>query len=283
LYAAPVSAVVLGLFYYWFAVADRYSVFLYEHLGATPFDATTSSRYWMCGFVAAGIVMLLYLPANWVLGRIAAQRDGAYRPPIWHRVWLICAIPLIIGIPAITMTFNQPVLPLSLALACTVATLAGLALALVPGQWAAQQPTHLAWAIADGAGPMLPLSLLLAVDLPRRGLLEARVAFLVAAGSVVAGMAWLGVMTALRLWRRTPMPGAGALLLAGLSLSYLFLPVVHHLLATPPGYRYITTASNFFAPNLAVQTMALVVAAAMALGFVRVRQSIQLSRRPAIR
>ena len=124
LYAAPVSAAVLGLFYYWFAVADRYSVFLYEHLGATPFDATTSSRYWMCGLVAAGIVMLIYISVNWVLGRIARRRDEAYRPPSWHRVWLACAIPLIVGIPAITMTFNQPVLPLSLALACAMATLA---------------------------------------------------------------------------------------------------------------------------------------------------------------
>lgn len=44
LHATPVAVLVLGLFYHWFAVADRYAVFLYDHLGATPFDAITSSR-----------------------------------------------------------------------------------------------------------------------------------------------------------------------------------------------------------------------------------------------
>ena len=77
--------------------------------------------------------------------------------------------------------------------------------------------------------------------------------------------------------------GAGALLAAGLSLSYLVLPIVHHLFATPAGYRYITATSDFLAPNLGVQTMAPIMAAAMALGFARARQTIQLSLRPAIR
>ena len=45
-----VSGVVLGLFYYWFGVADRYRVFLYGHTTsgippAQPFDAITASRY----------------------------------------------------------------------------------------------------------------------------------------------------------------------------------------------------------------------------------------------
>jgi len=38
LHAVPISLFVLGLFYYWFDVADRYAIFLYGHLGATPFD-----------------------------------------------------------------------------------------------------------------------------------------------------------------------------------------------------------------------------------------------------
>lgn len=57
LHAVPICLFILGLFYHWFAVADRYAVFLYEHLGATPFDDVTSSRYWMSGLVASGAVV----------------------------------------------------------------------------------------------------------------------------------------------------------------------------------------------------------------------------------
>ena len=60
LHAVPISLFVLGISYYWFAVADRYAIFLYGHLGATPFDEVTSSRYWMGGLVAAGFVLLGY-------------------------------------------------------------------------------------------------------------------------------------------------------------------------------------------------------------------------------
>jgi len=50
------------------------------------------------------------------------------------------------------------------------------------------------------------------------------------------------------------------------------LPVVHHLLATPPAYRYISTASNFFAFNVGLQVLVLVVAAGLAVGVTSLRQ-----------
>ena len=56
--AVPVSLLVLSLFYYWFAVADRFFIFLYYHdMGSvvpdtSPFSPVTSSRYWMAGLVA---------------------------------------------------------------------------------------------------------------------------------------------------------------------------------------------------------------------------------------
>jgi hypothetical protein len=37
-HATPVTALVLGLFYHWFAVADRYIVFLYNHDYITDSD-----------------------------------------------------------------------------------------------------------------------------------------------------------------------------------------------------------------------------------------------------
>ncbi len=31
LHAAPIVLFILGAFYYWFAIADRYAIFLYYH------------------------------------------------------------------------------------------------------------------------------------------------------------------------------------------------------------------------------------------------------------
>ena len=80
-WAIPIALFVLGLFYYWFAIADRYAIFLYGHTATgipltQPFDEMTSSRYWMCGLVASGLVTLIYTALNWALGRAvrAARR-----------------------------------------------------------------------------------------------------------------------------------------------------------------------------------------------------------------
>lgn len=281
LHAAPFSALILGLFYHWFAVADRYVIFLYDHLGATPFDQVTSSRYWMSGLVATGLVMVGYAAANWLLGRIAVLRRHDYRPPAWLQVWAVCAVPLAIGIPFITMTFNWPTLPPSLAGACVLATLVGLALALMPGSWAAQRPWDLAWLMLDGAGLMPILLLLRAVELPGRGLTGSSLAVPVAIGATLGGMIWLVIMTGLRASRGKTWPGASILFAAGLGLSYVLMPLVHHLFFTPRGYRYITTASNFFAFNGVLQLVVLLVAAILATGVTRVRQRLLSSTPPS--
>ena len=184
----------------------------------------------------------------------------------------MCALPLIIGIPAITMSRNTPTLPLGLAAACVVATLTGLALALLPGEWAARRPVDLTWLAFDGLGLMPILLLLHSVELPDRGVsVSMPLAILLACGGLLAGIAWLGVMTGLRAWRRRPAPPAGALLAAGLCLSYLLMPLVHHLFATPPGWRYISTASNFFAFNPVLQLVVFAAAAGTAVAATRLR------------
>ena len=278
--AIPIVLFVLGLFYYWFALADRYVIFLYGHTTtgippAQPFDETTSSRYWMCGLVASGLVLLLNTAVEWALGRLAAHRRRAYAPPAWWQVWALCLLPLAIGIPLITMTVNTPTLPLALAMLCVAATLAGLALALWPGAWAAQRPGDLVWLAGDGVGLMPTLLLLRTVELPGRGLsVTVPLAVLAAVGGTLLGIGWLGVMSGLRMWRRQSWPQAHEVWLAGLGLSYLLLPVVHHLLATPPAYRYISTASNFFAFNNGLQILVFLVAAGLAVGVTRLRRRI---------
>ncbi|MBL8055115.1 MAG: hypothetical protein JNK29_00385 [Anaerolineales bacterium] len=273
-WAALLATVVLGLFYYWFAVADRYAIFLYGHTttniaAAQPFDDVTSSRYWMAGLVAAGAVLVGYSAAVGIVGRLWR----GFEAPAGWRVWALCAGPLLLGIPAITLTVNTPTLPPALAAACTAAALAGLAPAALAGEWAARRPGDLAWLAADGLALVPALTLMRAIELPGRGLsVTLPVAWGVALGGVVAGLVWLGIMSGLRAWRRRPAPAAPAVLLAGLAISYLFFPLVHHLIATPPGFRYITTASNFFAFGPAVQALALGVAAAQAGGITWLRQ-----------
>jgi len=274
LHAVPTSLFILVLSYYWFAVVDRYAIFLYGQLGATPFDEVTSSRYWMSGLVAAGFVMLGYAVANWLLGRMAILRHLDYSPPAWWRVWILCAPPLVIGIPVITMAVNWPTLPLPNAIACVVATLIGLALALAPGSLAAQRPFDLVWLMLDGMGLMPSLLLLRAIELPSKGLTSVPVACLAALGGTLAGAVWLGVMTGLRAWRHKSPPEAGTLFVAGLCLSYLLMPLLHHLVFTPSSYRYISTASNFFPRSIGVQLMSFLVAAVLAIGITRLRRTL---------
>lgn len=277
LWALPVVVVVLGLFAYWFAFANRYVVFLYGHSAegiprAEPFDEMTRSRYWMAGLVASAIVMLLVACGHWALGRACARRGATCRWPTWWRIWAICAPPVGAGVLAITMTASWPTLPLALALACAGATLAGLAVALMPAAWAADRPGELLWLVGDGAGLMPTLLLLRALELPARGLVPLSTAIIVAAMSVVIGWAWLEWMSALRRSRRQPCPRAHEVLLAGLGLSYLLMPLVHYLFGTPSAYHYISAASNFFAFSGWLQLLVLLVAAGLAANVTRRRR-----------
>ena len=72
-FAVPIVAFVISLFYTWFAVLDRYFIFLYHHnmgpgFDTTPFGWVTASHYWMSGLVAGGAVMVPYMAINPVLG-----------------------------------------------------------------------------------------------------------------------------------------------------------------------------------------------------------------------
>lgn len=279
-FAVSISLFVLGLFYYWFSVADRYTIFLYGHLGATPFDEITSSRYWMSGLVTSGMVSIAYMFLNWLLGRIAILCRLGYCPPVWWHVWLICAPLVAVGVPIITMNVNRPTLPLSTATICAVVTLAGLAVALIPGALAAQRPSDLWWLMFDGIGLMPSLLTLHVIELPDRGSVTSGTAYLMAFGSIFVGVLWLGIMTGLRAWWHTPWPRARMIFLAGLSLSYLVMPLAHYLLFTPASYRYISASSNFFPHSIWIQLMVFFVAVNLALGVTRLRRQVAANASP---
>jgi hypothetical protein len=250
IHSLPVTLGVLGLMLYWFAFANRAIVFLYNHdMGPLfpdtgAFSLVTRSRYWMTGLVASGMVLVVYSSIAWMLGR---WRRG-YRPPPWRQVWLLCALPLTLGIPLITMTVNMPVLSLEDALLATVFTLAGLAFALAPGEVAAMAPGRFFWLAVDGLGvAALVFSFTLieqAHALAQRG--NSYGIALMLAGALIGALILLASSFVQRRLHCKP-ERITALLAAGVCWAYLFFPAVHHLLFTD-GWLYITTMDNFF-PN----------------------------------
>lgn len=260
LYAVVISLFIIALYYYWFAIADRYGIFLYNHLHSKPFDANTRSRYWMTGLVASGGVMILYTLANWYLGRFAGLFHRTFIPPQWWQVWLI-SIPFSgAGILIITMNVNQPTLSFTHAIPCALTAIIGLAFALLPGKIAARQPSRLIWLILAGLGLVPSLLLLRLAELPSRGFVEASVAYPVAFGAVMAGAIWSWGVTRLYSRRSKCCIKMMELLLAGICLSYLLLPLAHHLFLSPPEFRYISNSANFFAFNFHIQLMSWLVA-----------------------
>ncbi|MBU0495721.1 MAG: hypothetical protein KKA73_06360 [Chloroflexi bacterium] len=280
LYALPITTLVLWSFFYWFAIADRYIVFLYYHdMGplypdTSPFSIVTSSRYWMAGLVVGGAVMVLYATANWLLGRLVKN----YCAPAWWQVWVLCAGPLLVGVPAITMTVNQPTLPAWNAVQVTCATLVGLALALLPGRVAEEHPGQLVLLTFDGLGLTLILLSAIALERVERWLARGAIWYVQGmAANLVAGVILLFIVTGVIAWRRWPIPGATAVFATGLCVAYLLMPLAHHVGFTD-GYYYISDLDNFFARNVALQIAIWLSAAVLAVGLTWLRVRLAARR-----
>lgn len=261
-FAVPVVMLVAWLYYDWFALSDRYFIFLYYHYvgDSAPFGAITITRYWMTGLVAAGTVMLLYLPLNFTLGRLFR----GYRAPDWRRIWLLCALPLAILIPALVMSVNEPVMPPGIAALITLVLLIGLGLALPLGSVVAETRIGALLLLLLDAAAMSAF-LLFQHFIEVRGRLNG-VTLIALAVILLVGLAGLGLLTGLYRWRRslTP-PTAPLMLLAFANLNYLFLPMLHHWVFSydPP---YISDAANFFAGNLLLQVSVWIVLGLVAWG-----------------
>lgn len=273
----PLTASMLALYYYWFAIADRYIVFLYEHdMGelvpdTSPFSAVTSSRYWMTGLVAGGLALTLYTAACWLGGRLAR----GYRPPEWRRAWAASSAPLLVAVPLITMTVNQPTLPLWNAAQTTLAAVLGLGLALMPGSMAAERPWDLFLLALDGWGMAIFLLCVAMLERVQSYLERGNVwPLLIVVVGLGCAITWLLLLTAVRAWRRWSVPRAGELFVAGLCVAYLLLVELHFV---TNGYFYISDSDNFFSRAWALQALAWLAAGALALGLTRLRGAL---RRP---
>jgi len=280
-FALGIDALIIGLLTYWFAAADRNRVFLYEHdMGSnvpdtSPFSPVTSSRYWMSGLVAAGVVLILYVAINWTIARVRSE----YKAPEWWRVWVLASPVLLVAIPLITMTQNQPVLPFGQAAQLTAAAIVGLALALSPGRMAAHRPVYLVWLILDGFGLMLMLVTMPGLQFLSRWLENDQTIYvlLLTLGSA-ASLAWLLLMSGLRIWRGHEIPAVQEVLLAGFALAYLVMPLMHHLLFTD-GYYYITDSDNFLARNPLLQIAIWLIVLAVAILITALRKHLARSRK----
>jgi len=270
--ALAVSGIVIRLFYYWFAQADRYVIFLYNHAGATPFDDRTVSRYWMSGLVTGGIVLVGYSGINWLLGRLCGLFYKKYTPPHWGLVWLLSVLPVSVGIFWITTQLNQPTLPPMLAGGCVAAMLLALGPALYLGSMTAQAGADLVWLLLVGAGLTPALLLLRAVELPGQGILSPVTAYGIAIGGTGLGLVWSIVLIRVQSrWLTGSRPGrAGQFLAAGVSISYLLLPLTHYLFAS--SIRYMSVAANFFARSWLLQGVVFLIVIGVAFGLERLQQ-----------
>lgn len=282
LFAVSICALVITLYIRWFAVRDRYFIFLYFHymgqgFETSPFGWVTVSRYWMTGLVASGAVMIPYLAANLVLGSVFKT----YHAPTWWRIWLWCAIPLLVIVPGIVMTVNDPVLPLLNAAQITAALLAGLALAVFLGQYAAARPIGFILLLLDGLALAALLMALRAAEFYPRWLARGSTNMIHRFLAVLAfGAGLLIVMTALyHWWRKAHIPDAVSTIVASVNIHYLFLPIYHHLFwckdygswTDPDYFTYIPDADNYFARTILIQCGVWIVVILVALGTTRLR------------
>ncbi len=266
-------ALTLALFYYWFAVADRYKVFLYYHdfvSDTSPFSEVTSSRYWMTGLVAGGMVMVLYSGVSWLLRRLVR----GYNPPAWWRVWMIGSVPLLVGILLITMTANTPTLPASKAVQVTLVAVAGTGLALWPGKIAAARPRRLFLLCVDGWGMAAVLFIISMLErFERISEIRGGWPLFVFVGSLTGAVVLLLGTSGIRIWRRASIPSAVELFLSGICIAYLLLPMIHHLCMTD-GYYYITDSDNFFPKSWWFRGVGWLIAVMVAVGVTRLRTSL---------
>jgi hypothetical protein len=177
-------------------------------------------------------------------------------------------------VPAITLTVNQPTLPVAHAARVTLAAVIGLALALGLGQMAAREPAKLLWLAADGLWLFFgPLQFYQVERLGRwldRGS-ELYVTLLVT--TQVAALGWWTLITLLGWLRRRPVPSAAQVFFSGLGLAYLFMPLVHHTVGTD-GYFYITDSDNFLAQSPLVRLAVWLAAAVITIGMTWLRRRL---------
>ena len=168
------------------------------------------------------------------------------------------------------MTMNQPTLPYFVAAKTTIITIAGLALAVIPGKMATERPWSLVWLVMDGGALMLVLILATSVE-DIAWWIEIGASFRLGMLVIGVGVGIVGllILSALRRRFRVPMTGTIALMISGACVAYLLMPLVHRVLVTE--FTNISSASNFFVGNGLLQTGIWLFSGAVAYGITQIR------------
>ncbi|MDF1514708.1 MAG: hypothetical protein P1S60_12945 [Anaerolineae bacterium] len=277
------AILTISLFYYWFRIANRSIVFLYEHdMGPLypdtgPFSYVTRSRYWMAGMVVGGCAWGGYAVYN----LFARLLNKSYIPCPWHKVLLIPTLCSLIGIPLITMLPSPaPSLPLVLAFQVSVVTVAALFLAISAATIAGENPGEFILLCIDGTG--VALLLIGAAGLEHIQEWQARDArhLLFYLGFIlIAGFSSLALMTFIRKHVRHLPTEQMSLFITGLCIAYPGMSAIHHFLFSG-GYFYITDGDNFFARNIPLQASIWIVTWLLCIGISQIRYKLMLSRTP---
>ena len=237
-----VTVISLGIYFYLFGCADRKIVFLYEHLGLTPFDKMTIGRYWMTGLVLSGFLTILYLITRLIL-RFTIKLEKIS----WRTIIKLSVIPLIVGVVLITMTLGEPKLTFLIAISSSSALIIGVSIgfSVVDDLIKDFSPTFIYLIFGLGLVPFLVLFRVL--ELPEKGILAMNISVLVIVSSIVGGFFWLLISYRIFKFNR---PRLTDVIKGTIAIGYIGLPLLHYLIATPKGIPYITSADNFFADNM---------------------------------
>ncbi len=228
---------------YAFIIANRNNIFLYEHLGSTPFDQTTTGRYWMFGFVVAGFICVAFFIILTILS-ILKKRIKID----WISVAKYITIPLLISVIIIVTEFGEPRLTYSIAISTSFTLIFALLIGLsfindLTTKWLTTVK-HL----IIGLG-IIPFAIFFrALELPDKGILSMNSAILISTLTFVFGIVW--VIIAKWIFRNQEI-STMLILKAIIVITCIGLPVLHHLMTIVEGHPYyITSSDNIFADNI---------------------------------
>ena len=249
-YSVIISIVIAGVFYYWFAAAERNYLFLYGHYGWRPFHRMTLGRYWMTGLVLSCFITFTYTAVNYILLYSAGFLKKSYRIPSWKAVWFLSQPVVLAGIPVI-LNLNSPVIPADIIIICVTVISSGLALGLYCADILLHSIKKFIILSLDGIMLLPSLILMLSLELPAKGVLNMTytAAIVIALGGIAVSFSGL-IINSYFFKRKKITPGKNhEIILFSFFYAYIILPMAHYLFAAPPGNPYITTSDNFFPDN----------------------------------
>ena len=254
-----VTILAIGAYLYASVFADRKNIFLYEHLGAGPFDPMTTGRYWMFGFVVAGFICALLFFILSLLN-INKKRAGLNVT----KIITYTSIPLLVSVLLIVLSFGEPALTFSLSLSTAVTLIFGLVVGIsfvndLTTKWLITVKQ-----MVIGVG-LIPFAVLFrALELPGKGILSMNTAIKIPVATFVFGTIWVIVTK----WIFRKQEIKNILVLREIAVMYcLGLPVIHFFVTVFERHPYITSSDNLFADNIWLRFINWLLIAVVIIGF----------------